>query len=164
MAILPRCNKCKKEPSVEGGSWCAGCRAKARERRNRSEESKQKAKDAREKWRRSHRPYDAQKSKNYRQRLKKQVIEAYGGKCACCGETSIEFLTLDHIDNNGAAHRRELFPHIAAKLGHGLGGWSFYVKVRKLGFPPGLQVLCWNCNSAKQYYGRCPHQTVGGEL
>ena len=32
-----------------------------------------------------------------------------------------------------------------------------YLKIR--GFPPGYQVLCHNCNQAKGFYGKCPHQT-----
>ena len=28
-------------------------------------------------------------------------------------------------------------------------------------FPPGIQVLCHNCNLAKGYYGACPHQGDG---
>jgi hypothetical protein len=80
------------------------------------------------------------------------VIAAYGGKCACCAEETPEFLTLDHIANNGAAHRREL-------LGRNIAGNVFYKKLQSLGFPPcGLQVLCWNCNTAKQFHGGCPHR------
>src|ERR1019366_4483037 len=34
-------------------------------------------------------------------------IAAYGGKCACCGETERIFLTIDHIGGGGAEHRRQ---------------------------------------------------------
>ena len=37
-----------------------------------------------------------------------KVIAYYGGKCACCGESAFEFLTIDHINNNGSMHRKEL--------------------------------------------------------
>ena len=34
---------------------------------------------------------------------REQVFEAYGGyKCNCCGESEPMFLSIDHIDNNGA--------------------------------------------------------------
>jgi len=78
-------------------------------------------------------------------------MAAYGGFCTCCGEKTLEFLTLDHINNDGAAHRKEL-------LGRNVGGNVFYKKLRLLGYPPGLQVLCWNCNASKQFFGGCPHK------
>ena len=34
-------------------------------------------------------------SRKRQQKLKKQVIIGYGGKCACCGEDQIEFLAID---------------------------------------------------------------------
>lgn len=82
-------------------------------------------------------------------RLKEEVIKAYGGHCACCGETKIEFLSMDHIYNDGAEERRNGTPT----------GRSFYRWLKKNGFPQGrLQVLCHNCNGAKGYYGYCPHE------
>jgi hypothetical protein len=82
-----------------------------------------------------------------------QVFEAYGGyKCNCCGETEPLFLSIDHIDNNGAEER---------KSGQYAGsGYSFYRWLRKSGFPPGYQVLCMNCNTGKHKNGGvCPHHT-----
>jgi hypothetical protein len=75
------------------------------------------------------------------------VFEHYGDQCACCGEADRTFLTLDHINNDGAKQRRE--------LGRGLGfrGWLV-----KQGFPSGFQILCWNCNCAKWRVGICPHE------
>lgn len=89
-------------------------------------------------------------------RNKQQVMAAYGGKCACCGESDWRFLTLDHINNDGAEHRQTL-------PGRG-GGSNIYHYLAARGFPndPPLQVLCWNCNTAKQYYGSCPHQEISG--
>ena len=47
--------------------------------------------------------------KAYIVRVKRATFEAYGGcKCACCGEATFEFLSIDHTDNNGAVHRKEL--------------------------------------------------------
>src|SRR5881396_3810055 len=40
--------------------------------------------------------------------LRAEGIGAYGGKCACCGETTFEFLTIDHVRNDGKQHRRAL--------------------------------------------------------
>ena len=84
--------------------------------------------------------------------LRMEVLAHYGveGKavCRCCGESHHQFLCLDHIDGGGEADRRL----------HGKGR-TFYLKMRTLGYPPGLQTLCHNCNAAKTLYGHCPHQT-----
>lgn len=83
---------------------------------------------------------------------RREVVEHYGGKCACCGEGEYEFLTLHHFDGEGTKHRRELFG------GKDVGGNAFAWKIRAMGFPPGLQVLCCNCHNAIHRYGNCPHQ------
>jgi len=81
------------------------------------------------------------------QKAKDAVFAAYGGYvCACCGEDTPEFMTLDHIDGGGIAHRRV--------LGR---GYSFYVRLAEQGFPPGLRVLCYNCNCGRRT-GACPHE------
>lgn len=80
---------------------------------------------------------------------KQKVIEAYGGKCACCNENTIEFLTIDHINNNGADDRRS--------NGNKTGG-KLYRWLIKNNFPQGeYQILCFNCNCAKGFFGYCPH-------
>ena len=88
----------------------------------------------------------------YVQALKSEVFSHYGGtSCACCGELHIEFLTLDHIAGDGAEHRRKLKTS---------SGNNFYQKLKKLGFPPGLRVLCYNCNCALGKFGYCPHGNI----
>ncbi len=87
-----------------------------------------------------------------RQRYKWECIQAYGGptcNCVGCDETRFEFLTIDHVDDNGAEHRRT--------FANGNGGFSFYLWLKRQKFPPGFQVLCMNCNFAKGAYGYCPH-------
>lgn len=81
--------------------------------------------------------------------LKTLVVNAYGGKCICCGESEIHFLSIDHINSDGSAHRKSL--GITA-------GRPFYRWLRDNGYPSGHQVLCYNCNCAKEYNGICPHQ------
>ena len=85
----------------------------------------------------------------YRYKLKKDVLNHYGHKCACCGETTFEFLTLDHIDGNGAKHRKRV--------------GNVYSWLRKNNYPSGYQILCFNCNCAKGFYGKCPHQNKEGD-
>lgn len=80
------------------------------------------------------------------QRVK--MLEAYGGKCACCGENNQEFLAIDHIEGGGRQHRTQL----AAR------GVNFRAWIRKNNFPEGFRLLCHNCNQATGLYGYCPHQ------
>jgi hypothetical protein len=89
--------------------------------------------------------------KKQKTKLVKEIRDHYGHACACCGEDQPEFLTLDHIDGGGTAHRRGLEGNKSA-----LG---VYRDLRKKGFPAGYQTLCWNCNLAKAIFGVCPHQT-----
>ena len=78
-----------------------------------------------------------------------EALTHYGGKCACCGESKLEFLCLDHINGGGNEDRRQ----------HGLGT-SFYRWLRTNGYPDGFRVLCYNCNMALGMYGSCPHASV----
>ena len=81
--------------------------------------------------------------------FKKIVLDHYGHACACscgCGVKNFKHLTVDHINNDGAAQRRLQSSH---------GGHATYRRIIKSGFPKDLQILCWNCNCAKYYYGGC---------
>ena len=40
--------------------------------------------------------------KRARDKLRALVIEHYGDRCSCCGESEIKFLAIDHINNDGA--------------------------------------------------------------
>lgn len=84
-------------------------------------------------------------SKESRERLREQILTRYGRSCACCGETTPVFLTIDHIKGGGQKHMREIGKR-------NLWGW-----LRAQGFPDGYQTLCWNCNAAKGILGACPH-------
>lgn len=82
--------------------------------------------------------------------LKLEIFTHYSGgtpKCACCGETIIEFLSIDHINNDGAKQRRE----------NKTQGIRFYYWIKQNNYPNDLQVLCMNCNFAKGKFGSCPH-------
>jgi hypothetical protein len=90
------------------------------------------------------------KHKEYIQKTRLAVLELYGGKpprCACCGETYIEFLAVDHINNDGGEHRKEISRQ------------SIYPWLLRNEYQPDrFQVLCHNCNLSKAFYGYCPHQ------
>ncbi len=103
-----------------------------------------------EEWKATHperiKKYDAL----WRRRLKQEVVEAYGSKCACCGETEPWFLTIDHVNNDGKEHRLAL---------NTKGGSHFYGWLKRQGFPQDrFQLLCYNCNCAKERAGICPHE------
>ena len=90
--------------------------------------------------------------KQYRIALKKTIFDHYGF-CACCEESNLYFLTIDHINNNGAEHKRSIGrPH--------QGGTGMYYWIIKNNFPSDLQSLCYNCNCAKHHSGLgfCPHE------
>jgi len=94
--------------------------------------------------------------RKYKQ-IKDAVFAAYGGhKCACCGETEPLFLTLDHINNDGAEFRKKNFP---GKNWRFSAGSRTYRWILKNNFPDGYQVLCANCNHGKRTNnGICPHE------
>ena len=81
-------------------------------------------------------------------KLRQEILAAYGGKCVCCGESTPEFLSVDHIAGGGWAERKAKGPN------------RVYRDIRRDGFPPIYQLLCHNCNQAKGFYGTCPHQRL----
>lgn len=86
--------------------------------------------------------------------FKKQTFEAYGGKCVCCNESDIRFLSLDHVNGDGNKHRREL-----KQTNQGGGGYTVYRWARDNKYPDTLQILCHNCNLGRQVNGgTCPHK------
>ena len=95
------------------------------------------------------RPLTAQQREQlkYRDKLRREMVAAYGGACVCCGESDLLFLSLDHINGGGTKERTRRNP----------GGWTWYRQLRQQGWPPGYQVLCFNCNAAKER-GICPHR------
>lgn len=81
---------------------------------------------------------------------RQRCLDAYGGRCACCGESRYEFLAIDHVNGGGCKHR--------ADVGNKICRWLV-----KNNFPPGFQVLCHNCNQALGHYGYCPHEKERGQ-
>ena len=94
------------------------------------------------------REYIRRSDKKRYQRRRSQALEAYGNKCACCGTTEETFLAIDHIEDNGNVHRKEL---------RASGNITIYQWLERNDYPEGFQVLCSNCNYAKSQ-GICPHQ------
>lgn len=96
-----------------------------------------------------------------KENLKNKVFSHYCEnaiiKCRHCGKDNIDILTLDHINNNGNEHRKQLFnKHI--------GGYNFYQWVKKNNFPPDYQVLCHNCNFIKFVNNAQPKKPTNQQL
>lgn len=95
--------------------------------------------------------------KQYRLEIRDEVYSHYGNKCACCGESQVMFLTIDHVNNDGNVHRSKVFGGSnKAGGGHKMNCW-----IKKNNYPKGIQLLCYNCNNGKHRNGGiCPHKAV----
>ncbi len=102
-------------------------------------------------WQQANPDRTRESGKRYRARLRAEMLAAYGGKCACCGETEPTFLTLDHAQGDGAQHRRQY-----KQKGNG----GVLAELCKAGWPQDgrFRLLCWNCQFGTQQPGGCPHQ------
>lgn len=102
-------------------------------------------------WRLKNRETDLIKQRERHRQRRIGVMSHYTGDkgmvCDCCGEKTIEFLVLDHINGGGTQHRK--------KVGSGTG---FFLWIIKNNYPSGYRILCHNCNHAVWVYGKCPHQ------
>lgn len=106
-------------------------------------------------WQKTNRAHINVYHQQYRRQLKLEVLGHYSDGevcCACCGEGMLDFLNLDHIDGLGSEHRLKTFGRASA------AGYVLYVHLRARNFPPGFQVLCYNCNLACRFGKQCPHQ------
>lgn len=115
-------------PAAQGMTSCEACRARETSYEKRAHSSIQ---------------YNARQVRKY---LRMRVFNAYGGAaCACCGDDHYEFLTIDHVQGNGAEHRRSI------------GNVDIYRWLERNSYPAGFRVLCMNCNYALGKHGYCPH-------
>ena len=141
--------------------WCSDCQQIAdRLRRNAYKRNRRKDPEFRKKecgfvkaWRRRNRKHCSAWHKAWRQRIKDEVYEAYGGyRCQCpgCSVTEPLFLTLDHVNNDGTK---------AVKQHGNERGIKMWVWIKKHNFPKGMfQVMCFNCNCGRaRNGGHCPH-------
>jgi len=107
-------------------------------------------------WQKDHPENSRRSGQKYRDTLKADMVNAYGGKCLHCGISDIDVLVLDHIFDDAQEDR--------AKNNHS-GGVHMYAKLRKLGWPKDkYQLLCHNCNYKKELnrrrLSRKPHYAV----
>lgn len=120
--------------------------------------SYQRNREARLAWYRKNREENGEelnaRARAYTRRDRLAALAAYGGVCACCGETDERFLCFDHVNGGGERMRREV---------HGQGR-QFYGWLKRNGYPDGFRVLCHNCNYAFGQWGACPHGEQRGDL
>jgi hypothetical protein len=101
----------------------------------------------------AHREYERARGAAYDRQLKDDLIAAYGGQCACCGDKHREFLTIDHINGDGKPHR--------AAVSNGRTNRRLYLWFKRNAYPKdGYRLLCMNCNFSFGHCGYCPHQTT----
>lgn len=106
------------------------------------------------KWQKANLEKCSEKTRRHRAKLRHDMIVAYGGKCKCCGETEYRFLTLDHINQDGAIERGY------RKNGKHKNNYSVWYRLKRTGWPKkNHQVLCYNCNCGRAFNnGICPHK------
>lgn len=158
------CPRCKESKPVSTGYWlhksglragkpngyCKSCSV-AVVRANYGPKQAARAKAYRAENRDRYRSHYKRAGKKFRAKRRAAVLSAYGSKCACCGETTPEFLAVDHVLGGGRKHKRSLHNHL-------------YEWLVKSGFPAGFRLLCHNCNQARGAYGYCPHERASCEL
>ncbi len=90
-------------------------------------------------------------------KIRDEAYAQYGGyRCACpgCTCTTPEFMQLDHINNDGGKHRREIGGC------QQIGGNRILYWLKRHKWPKIVQPMCANCNFAKGHYGACPHANI----
>ena len=152
------CVSCGSRPSRPGLKWCTNCAESDKARKSRYVKSG-KCQCGRERYPSSSRLCkscnDSHKRKAIRGQevVKAQIYAMYGDVCACCGESEKMFLTVDHINNDGARQKRSLNLGRSNFSSYKFQSWLINKK------RPGIQILCFNCNCGKhRNKGICPHE------
>ncbi len=140
--ICIRCGSVRGEGSRRRGNCCWDCH-KSNSRAWYVANSKQ-AMASSTKWRMKHPERRKEIGREWWVRIRRDVIDGYGGRCECCSEDELAFLCIDHINGSGNGDRQVN------------GRTTLYVRLRTQNFPVGFRVLCHNCNWG-EWRGRCPH-------
>lgn len=133
--LQPRCKDCMR-PGLQ------------KNEKRRSEESKAQRRAHRNALHASNPEPSRAKAREAHRRLREEAIQSYGGSCECCGESTFEFLAIDHARGDGAEHRFKINENI-------------YPWLKKNGYPKDgrFRILCHNCNCGRERNGGvCPHE------
>lgn len=83
--------------------------------------------------------------KQHQVELRAEFIKEYGGFCVCCGEDEEQFLTVEHLNHDGAEHREAVGANVLPDL-------------KRRGWPKDtITIMCMNCNWGRRFGGECPH-------
>lgn len=123
------------------------------------QENKERLREQKQEYYHKHKEYFKDKSREHYERNKERllqrqremrlnIVKHYGAVCVCCGETTLEFLAIDHKNNDGNEQRKTMASN------------QVYRWIIENNYPNSIQILCHNCNMAKAFYGRCPHNRI----
>jgi len=153
---MKRCTKCRKQKVKSKFSrancskdglrfWCKSCDIESA--KNWYEANRERHREAGRRYWMKHKKRLNKIQRELLKGLRCEFINAYGGKCQCCGESEKMFLTIEHINGRGSEERKRL------------GSYQLLVKLRRLGWPKeNHTILCFNCNLSKGFFGFCPHK------
>ena len=85
--------------------------------------------------------WSPEKKREMRAFYRREVLNAYGHACVCCGVEWESLLCLDHVDGRAGNWRER--------------DRDIYEKVYRSDFPDSFQLLCYNCNNMKFRHGDC---------
>lgn len=136
------CGVCGIKPLLTS-SYCVECLEKKRQHRLNTGRATDKA------WKVANPDRVRAHRLTRKQKIRAAVLEAYGGRCSCCGEDEPLLMTVDHVYGWQA---------VPESPRHGGRLWEW---VYLQNFPASFGLLCFGCNWAKGRYGLCPHQLRG---
>jgi hypothetical protein len=150
---LGLCTTCYTRHPVSGKTRCLECIENAKrnmERYRKDSVFREMQKKRSSDWNKNNKTHRNEQTRIRRRKIKELVLNHYGNKCNCpgCDVKEPKFLTIDHIHGGGKKHRKKI----------GRYGGDFYEWLVINNFPDGFQVLCFNCNCAKGFFGKCPHE------
>jgi hypothetical protein len=147
METVKLCINCNKNNAAKGRRKCWTCTDK--QRSPEAIEKRRKQTSIRtNKWQKANRKAVNEWRRGHRKTVKEEVLNKYGGICACCKESNIGFLTIDHINQDGHIRKKQNVSevNIFEYLNNKEVNLSIY------------QVLCFNCNCGRYINGGiCPH-------
>lgn len=103
----------------------------------------------------SHKAQLKQYQKQLRIQNKHDVIFHYSNgtmECKACSIRTFEILTLDHIFGNGNKHRKAI---------NSISIWQW---IKRMKYPKGYQILCYNCNVLKERVSQEQFTLITNEL